>query len=415
MKVLLVGGGVGGLALALSLHDAGVTDVHILESASAIKEVGVGINVLPHATRELAELGLLDDLRAVGIPTEQLSYYTEHGQRIWSEPRGLRAGYAWPQFSIHRGDLLALLHRAVIERLGADRIHTDHAVTQVGQTAGGAWVTTASSPNRREADVVVACDGVHSVIRRTFYPDEGPPKWNGITMWRGTTHMPAFLSGRTMIMAGVIAKRIVAYPISKRAEDHGRALVNWVAEVRTADHESMSVADWQFRATADEPLGHFGSFNFDFLDVPSMISGSNEIFRYPMIDRDPLPTWNFGSITLLGDAAHPMYPVGSNGASQAIIDARVLARELVLGSSIEGAIAAYDAQRRPATAAVVEANRQVGPEQSMEIVAHRAPNGFTNLDDVITQEELHEISARYKRTAGFDPELLNSRASLSVR
>ncbi len=415
MKVLLVGGGVGGLALALSLHDAGVTDVHILESASAIKEVGVGINVLPHATRELAELGLLDDLRAVGIPTEQLSYYTEHGQRIWTEPRGLPAGYAWPQFSIHRGDLLALLHRAVIQRLGADRIHTDQAVTEVGQTSGGAWVTTASSPNRREADVVVACDGVHSVIRRTFYPNEGPPKWNGITMWRGTTHMPTFLSGRTMIMAGVIAKRVVAYPISQRAEDHRNALVNWVAEVRTADHESMSVADWQFRATADEPLDHFSSFVFDFLDVPKMISGSNEIFRYPMIDRDPLPTWNFGSITLLGDAAHPMYPVGSNGASQAIIDARVLARELVLGSSIEGALAAYDAQRRPATAAVVAANRQVGPEQSMEIVAQRAPNGFTNLDDVITQEELHAISAKYKLTAGFDPELLNSRPSLSVR
>jgi 2-polyprenyl-6-methoxyphenol hydroxylase-like FAD-dependent oxidoreductase len=248
-----------------------------------------------------------------------------------------------------------------------------------------------------------------------LFPDEGPPKWNGITMWRGTTVAPPFLSGRSMIMAGTFARRVVVYPISRREEARGRALVNWVAEVKTAADHPMPTQDWAFTATAAEPLEHFASFAFDFLDVPALIRGADAIYRYPMVDRDPLPAWNFSPVTLLGDAAHPMYPVGSNGASQAILDARVLARELALQPTIAAAVAAYDAQRRPATAAIVEANRGVGPEKCMEIVEARAPDGFANLSDVISAEELAEISASYKRTAGFDPAVLNNRPSLSVR
>jgi 2-polyprenyl-6-methoxyphenol hydroxylase-like FAD-dependent oxidoreductase len=277
------------------------------------------------------------------------------------------------------------------------------------------WVEFEDSSERVEGDLLVACDGVHSVVRRTLYPDEGPPKWNGITMWRGVTHQQPFLSGRTMIMAGSFARRVVVYPISRREELRGRSLVNWVAEVKTAADQPMPTQDWEFQSAADEPLEHFGAFTFDFLDVPALIRGADAIYRYPMVDRDPLATWNFGRITLLGDAAHPMYPVGSNGASQAIIDARVLARELALQPNIEAAVATYDAQRRPATAAVVLANRGVGPEKCMEIVEERAPDGFVNLDEVISADELAEISLSYKRTAGFDPAMLNARPSLSVR
>ena len=234
-------------------------------------------------------------------------------------------------------------------------------------------------------------------------------------MWRGLTVGEPFLSGRTMIVAGHFRRRVVTYPISQRHDDEGRVLLNWVAEFKNADDQPMPRQDWEHTARVEDVLEPFGSYIFDFLDVPAVIRGAEVIYQYPMVDRDPLPTWNFGRVTLLGDAAHPMYPVGSNGASQAIIDARVLARELALKPSIEAAIAGYDAQRRPATTAVVQANRSVGPEQCMEIVEQRAPNGFTNLDDIVSKQDLEEISRAYKRTAGFDPDILNSRPSLSVR
>ena len=419
MKIAIIGGGIGGMTLALSLHDAGLTDVDIYESAHTISELGVGINVLPHAARELTELGLLDGLSAVGIPTGELVFYSKHGQRIWGEPRGRAAGYHWPQFSIHRGELLKVLHQAVADRLGQARVHTGHHLARFGQATGRAWGEFVDrekkAPARRvEADLLVACDGVHSVVRQQLYPDEGPPKWNGITMWRGVTEGRPFLSGRTMLMAGYFQRRVVIYPISKRHEDRGQALINWVAEFKVADDQTMPPQDWEHTARLEEALVPFASFSFDFLDVPELMRQAETIYQYPMVDRDPLPSWDFDRVTLLGDAAHPMYPVGSNGASQAIIDARVLARELALQPSIEHAVAAYDAARRPATAAVVQANRKVGPEQCMELVEQRAPNGFTNLDDVISQRELEEISRSYKRTAGFDPDILNNRPSLSV-
>ena len=234
-------------------------------------------------------------------------------------------------------------------------------------------------------------------------------------MWRGVTVGEPFLGGRTMIMIGHFRQRVVVYPISRRLEREGRALINWVAEFKTAADQPMPRQDWEYRADPEEAVAPFRNFTFDFLDVPRMIRGAETVFKYPMVDRDPLPTWNFGRVTLLGDAAHPMYPVGSNGASQAIIDARVLARELALQPSLEAAVAAYDAQRRPATAAVVLANRDVGPEQCMEIVEERAPEGFTDLEAIVTRAELEAISAAYKQKAGFDPSTLNSRPSLSVR
>ena len=415
MKVLIAGGGIGGMSLALSLVDAGLTDVEVFEAATEIKELGVGINILPHAARELTELGLLDALTAVAIPTGELAYYTKRRQRIWAEPRGIAAGYRWPQFSIHRGELLGILHRALVERLGAARVHAGHQLQRFGQADGTVWAEFEPSGARVTGDLLVACDGVHSVVRRTLFPDEGPPKWNGITMWRGVTEGEPFLGGRTMIMAGYFHRRVVIYPISRRLEEQGRALINWVAEFKTADGQPMPQQDWQHRAAAGEVIAPFKDFRFAFLDVPELIRRADAIFRYPMVDRDPLPTWNFGRVTLLGDAAHPMYPVGSNGASQAILDARVLARELALQPSVEAAVDAYDRVRRPATSAVVLANREVGPEQCMEIVEARAPGGFTDLNAIITADELAAISDRYKQKAGFAPDTLNARASFSVR
>ena len=262
--------------------------------------------------------------------------------------------------------------------------------------------------------MLVGCDGIHSVVRRALFPNEGPPKWNGMTMWRAVTEGAPFLSGRTMVMAGHFGRRIVVYPISRQHEAEGKALINWVAEFKNAPAQPMPTQGWEYTARREDVLAPFKPFVFDFLDVPTLIRGAATIYQYPMVDRDPLPTWNFGRVTLLGDAAHPMYPTGSNGASQAIIDARVLAQELALQPSIEAAIAAYDAQRRPQTAGVVLANRQGGPEKCLEIVEQRAPDGFVDLDTVISRAELEEIARSYKRTAGFDPEVLSNRPSLGV-
>jgi 5-methylphenazine-1-carboxylate 1-monooxygenase len=418
-RVAIAGGGIGGMALALSLHEAGFRDVDVYESASSVKELGVGINVLPHATRELTELGLLEELYAVGIPTAELHYYSKYGRRIWSEPRGINAGYRWPQFSIHRGELLGVLHRAVMERLGSERVHCSHHVSRFGQSPDRVWADfmdrAGGVPRAHiEADLLVGCDGIHSVIRQTLFPNEGPPQWNGITMWRAVTEGTPFLSEGAMVMVGHFNRQVVVYPISRRRGTAGKALINWVTGFKNAPDQPMPTQGWERTARVEEVLEPFKSFVFDFLDIPALIRSAEIIYQYPMVDRDPLPTWNFGRVTLLGDAAHPMYPVGSNGASQAIIDARVLARELALQPSIEEAVAAYDAWRRPQTAAVVLANRQGGPERCLGIVEQRAPEGFVELDAVVSRAELEEISRSYKRAAGFDPEVLNNRPSLSV-
>lgn len=289
MRVAIVGGGIGGMSLALSLVAAGLDDIDIYESAAAIRELGVGINVLPHAIRELTELGLLEQLLGVGIPTGDFAYFSRLGQRIWTEPLGRAAGYRWPQLSIHRGQLLAVLAQAVAGRLGADRIHTGHHLVRIGKDANGPWAefvdrTIGAPVNRVEADLLVGCDGIHSVVRRSLYPHEGPPKWNGVTMWRGTTLGKPYLSGRTMINAGSTRQRVVVYPISKVAEEQGRALINWVATRRAEVEGGAPAQDWTYIAQPEEVLAAFAGFVFNFLDVPALIAGSEVVYRYPMME-----------------------------------------------------------------------------------------------------------------------------------
>ena len=420
MHVAIVGGGIGGMTLALSLHAAGFVDVDIYESAATVKELGVGFNLQSPAVRELTELGLLDDLLGVGIPIAELVYYSKHGQRIMGEPRGLVAGYRWPQIALDRGQLLGILYRAVLDRLGPGRVHTSHHLARFGQQDGRVWGEfvdrAAGTPAGRVAtDLLVGCDGIHSVVRQTLYPGEGPPRWNGITMWRGVTVGKPFLSGRTVMLGGYFGRRIVVFPISKQHENHDRALINWNAMFKTAVGQPMPRQDWNHTARREEVLQPFAAYVFDFLDIAALIRDAETIYQYPMVDRDPLPTWDFGRVTLLGDAAHPMYPLGGNGASQAIIDARVLARELALQPLIEAAVAAYDAARRPAMDAVVLTNRRGAPERIQDIVEERAPDGFTNIDDVISPQEMEAIVGDYKRITGDDRDILNHRPSLSVR
>jgi len=417
METLIIGGGIGGLATALSLHAAGLP-CRVFEAAPEIKPLGVGINVLPHAVRELTELDLADQLAMTAIPTAELIYANRHGQQIWQEPRGKAAGYHWPQYSIHRGDLQMLLLQAVRHRLGPDSLLPDHRLVDFCESEGR--VTTAfergnGSRVEAEGDLLIGADGIHSAVRYRFYPDEGPPVWNGNVLWRATTLAEPYLSGRSMVMAGHQAQKFVCYPISKAADNEGKALINWIAEIRFTDRESWRREDWNRQVPVSDFLPAFEDWDFGWLKVPEIIRGAKTVYEYPMVDRDPVDAWSFGRVTLLGDAAHPMYPIGSNGASQAILDARRLAWHLVKEPDAETALQAYDGERRPATAGIVLANRQNGPEQAMEIVHERAPDGFDTLSDIVSTEELAKTANKYKALAGFDKDTLNNRESWSTR
>jgi 5-methylphenazine-1-carboxylate 1-monooxygenase len=409
VRVAVIGGGIGGLTAALSLHAAGI-EVDVYEAVPAVKPLGVGINLLPHAVRELTELDLGDPLAALGIETEALIYANRFGQEIWREARGLGAGYHWPQYSVHRGRLQMLLLETVLSRLGRDRVHLDRRALDF--TAEPDGVLVAFDREAVRADVVVAADGIHSAIRAQLYPDEGAPKWNHRILWRGVSEAAPYLGGRTMVMAGHQNQKFVCYPIGRT----GRlSQINWIAELSFPEGHLWRREDWNRVANLDDFLPEFEAWQFDWLDVPAVIKAAAQVYEYPMVDRDPLPRWTFGRVTLLGDAAHPMFPIGSNGASQAIIDARTLAYALATGADIHAGLVRYEAARRPPTGQIVLANRGNGPEQVMQIAEERAPGGFDAIETVISCAELEEIAVRYKRMAGFDKDVLNQRPSLSVR
>lgn len=415
-EIIIAGAGIGGLTAALSLHDAG-HEVQVFESAPRLSPLGVGINLLPHAVRELDELGLLPRLGELGIATGTLTYHSAHGAPIWSEPRGLDAGYRWPQISLHRGDLQMMLLAVAEERIGADRIHLGHHLVGVDADDAGVTARFADGPEgtttvEHRGRVLVGADGIHSALRALLHPDDGGPKWNGAIMWRGVAETEPFLDGRTMIMAGHTRQKFVAYPIQQRPD--GRQLVNFVAELRVDSTDLAAREDWNRPGDLDDVLPAFADWDFGWLDAPGLLARSEGVWEYPMVDKDPLPRWSFGPVTLLGDAAHPMYPIGSNGASQAILDARTLTGCLRSHpDDPEAALVAYDEARRPATTAIVLANRGQGPEEAMQLVHDRAPDGFAQLSDVISDAELAEIAERYKRIAGFAIAELNARPSLA--
>ncbi|MGH8797998.1 MAG: flavin-dependent oxidoreductase [Caldimonas sp.] len=406
MNVLIVGAGVGGLTLALALQRAGIV-ARVFEASSELRPLGVGINVLPHASRELGRLGLGAELTRHAVLTRAAAFYNRFGQLIYREPLGRDAGYDSPQYSIHRGDLQRVLLDAFVERAGAAQLATGWRCTGFEQDESGATVAFADARSgaalpAQRADVVIACDGLHSAIRKRLHPHEGEPRYSGINMWRGVTRCKPFLGGATMVRAGWFSHgKMVIYPIRDDVDGAGTQLVNWVAELQTAQHRER---DWTRPGALADFIGAFEDWHFDWLDVPALIRGADAVLEFPMVDQDPLPWWTQGRVTLLGDAAHPMVPRGSNGAGQAILDARCLADLLASGIDPAAALKAYEAQRLAATTQVVLTNRSNPPDAIIrEVLERSGDRPFERIEDIISHAELARMSERYKQVSGFGP------------
>lgn len=405
MTVLIAGAGIGGLTTALMLHARGIP-VRIYEAAREVREVGVGINVLPHAIRELAQLGLLEELDRVGVRTRKLSYLTRQGQEVWTELRGMHAGHEVPQFSIHRGRLQKVIYDSVLDRLGPDAVRTGRRLAGFIQDEAGVTAHFTDSVEGGPAmtdrgEVLICADGIHSAGRRHFYPNEGAPSWQGVVMWRGATEWPVWEDGESMAIGGGLGGKFVLYPIAPAVK--GKQLMNWVVNVRIKDPAVSTPPpdNWSRQVPLSDVLPHALRFHVPGMDIGALVRKTQVIYEYPMADRDPLPRWTFGRVTLLGDAAHPMYPVGSNGASQAILDARCLADALQGAEHPRAALWQYEKDRLPKTAEVVRTNRVGGPERVIDEVEKRAPSGFKSIDHVLSYEHRKAIVGGYANMAGF--------------
>ena len=399
MKAIIVGAGIGGLTTALALHRAGIA-CEVYEQADELKELGVGITLMPHAVAELAALGLLPDLDACAIRSDHLHYVTKRGQPVWSEPRGILAGHAVPQFFIHRGHLQSLLHRAAVRTLPPGTVRLGHRLTAFRQDERGVEATFVDRDGAVVAtaagDVLIGADGIHSVVRRVVAPGEGPPLWSGLMLWRGAVDWPAFLGGASLLIAGGVDAKFVAYPIAPGASDETR-LTNWAAIFRLAPFGSTPPKreDWSRVGRREDLMPRLAVFENDLVDYPALVEATGTFWEYPMCDRDPIDAWSRGRVTLLGDAAHPMYPMGANGASQAIVDARALADALAAHPHPEAALVAYERVRIPVTSEIVRRNRTGGPEGVIDAVEARAPDGFVDVDAVLSHAEREEIVRGY--------------------
>lgn len=413
-QILIAGGGITGLTTALFLHQAGIP-VKVFESVRDIKPLGLGINLLPHAVKRLYSLGLQDALDATGIRTKELAFYTKTGALIWGEPRGLDAGYDVPQYSIHRGDLQMILLQATLERLGAENVLTGHHLASFEQDDKGVTAhfidkNTGESIGSYKGDVLIGAEGVMSSVRAHFYPDEGMPVYSGLMLWRGAVETHSFLTGGTVAMIGHNTLKAVVYPISKKAAERGKALVNWVAERPIPMDLPPEKEDWNRAGQLSDFVDHFESWQFNWLNVPKLFRDTEKIYEFPMIDRDPIPQWSFGRVTLLGDAAHAMRPNGSNGSSQGIWDAEVIAQQLSQHDDVVQALKAYEDIRLKPVSQLVLDNRKTGPERVMQMAEDACDGTCTDVCRHIPRSTLEEIAASYKKLAGFDRDTVSKQA-----
>jgi 2-polyprenyl-6-methoxyphenol hydroxylase-like FAD-dependent oxidoreductase len=403
MDAIIVGGGIGGLTLALALHASGAARrIRVFEAAAELRALGIGIHIGPHAMKELSALGLEDALVATSCQPRDYAFFTRHGQFVYRQPIGRAAGHPWPHITLLRPDLQRVMLAAVRERIGPENVVTGHRCTGIEQS--GDRVTAAfanpqgSALPPAEGDVLFAGDGIHSVVRAQFYPDEGPFCFRGYNLWRGTTRCKPFLTGASIARIGARHSTMLINPLHGDLDAEGNQLINWVCEI---EGDVAMPVDWNKPARLDDFFSPYRDWTFDWMDVPALIRSADQMLSYPMVDRDPLPRWSFGRVTLLGDAAHPMYPQGGNGAAQAILDAATLARLLTNEPDPVAALRAYEAARLLATSQIVVQNRTAPPNVIVDTVEQRTGGRrFERLDDVISQDEMKAMFEGYQKVAG---------------
>ena len=410
MTVLIAGGGIAGLSVALSCQQVDIPFI-VFETSEEIKPLGVGINLQPNAVRELSDLGIKESLQKIGVETQEFGLFSKEGLEIWSEPRGIKAGYKEPQFSVHRGQLQQLLYNTLKKRNNKDSIKLGYLTKSFEQSPEGVKIKCVNKKTGKNehffGNILIGCDGINSNIRKQMYPNEGSPIWNGAVLWRGTTHGTPFRTGASMVMIGHETQRFVSYPISN-PNDKGKAIINWIAELKFEPSIAWPSGDWNKRVEKSKFIDQFKNWSFDWIDPIKLISESGDVFEYPMVDREPLDKWTFEKTTLLGDAAHPTYPVGSSGASQAIIDSRKLVFYLKAKGLNNSALAAYEDEMRPLTSKITITNRSDGPDALLQVVEDRCEGKFASINNIITESELKDHSEKYKTIAGTNIEKLNN-------
>lgn len=412
-KILISGGGIGGLSLALTLHQIGI-DCVVFESVRELKPLGVGINLQPNAVRELFDLGFTEqDMDAFGVPAKEWALVGQNGQEIYSETRGTLAGYNWPQYAAHRGQFHMALYRRLIERAGHDAIRLGHRAKGYTIEDSGAVTLILEHDGqevRETGAVLIGADGIHSAVREQMHPDQPPIHWGGSVMWRGTSLAKPVRTTSSFIGLGTHEHRMVIYPISHPDPSTGLALVNWIAEVTYDDPSAHETMGWYRQVGLDDFIHHFEDWTFDWLDVPALIRGADVAYENPMIDRDPVSTWVDGPVALMGDAAHAMYPTGSNGASQAIIDARTLGAMFLEYGVGPNALAAFNEKLCGPISELVLRNRGAGPFGLLNMVNDRCGGEFDDIETVISTEERADFMGKYKAAAGFARDALNAAA-----
>ncbi|MEM6462837.1 MAG: flavin-dependent oxidoreductase [Pseudomonadota bacterium] len=412
MTVLIAGGGIAGLTFALTCQQIGVP-FKVFEASKALLPLGVGINLQPNAVRELFDLGLEEDLSEIGVETREYGMFTKHGLEIWTEPRGRRAGYKWPQYSIHRGKLQMLLYRTLLDRAGENCVETGWRATGFENGTTGVRLHMVSAfdgqPRTETGSLIIGADGIHSSLRAQMEPEEGPPVWGGAILWRATSKAKPFRTGATMALIGHDTQRLVAYPISGPDPETGLVTMNWIAELRYDPDAGWKKEDWNREADIDDFLPAFADWTFDWISAPDLITSAEKVYEYPMVDRNPLERWTYGATTLMGDAAHATYPVGSNGASQAIVDARKLGSCILEHGVTPKALIAYEEELLPATRKIVLTNRSGGgPDAVLQMIEDRCGGYFETIADVASHAELAAHAEQYKQIAGFSIDALNA-------
>lgn len=410
MTVIVAGGGIAGMTMALTCHQLELP-VIVHESVKTIEPLGVGINLQPNAVRELFELGLERDLAEIGIQAKEWALVGKNGNDVWSEPRGLDAGYRWPQYSVHRGHLQMMLYRQVLKRLGPKAVISDSRLKSYNNDNDHVlahFVDSDGKEQKVEGSILVGADGLHSSVRAQMHPNDGPPKWGGAVMWRGTTQAKPIRTGASFVLLGKLEQRFVCYPISQPDPITGKAIINWIAELTYDTSKEWGHSDWNTQVPVEKFINHFSDWSYEWLDVPQLIRQASAVYEYPMVDRDPLTTWVDGRCVLVGDAAHVMYPVGSNGASQAIVDTRVLGSAFVKHGLDQTALLHYESLNLKEMNELVLRNRGAGPIGILGIVEERCGGVFDKIEDVIPRSEIEQYMSNYKAAAGFAIETLNN-------